>query len=55
MSHNFSAFVEYLKAPSLIMLSNSQRFDSSIFSELSVVKESVWSQNLFNPTVPNVV
>ncbi len=50
MSHNFTSLVNYLRVPSFIMLSNTQRFDSSLFSDESLVKESVFSQKLFNPT-----
>ena len=46
---------DYLGAPSLVLLSNNQRFDSNIFSEGAMINESVWSQTLFNPQVPSVL
>lgn len=55
MSSNFTALVEYLKAPSFIMLSNNQRFDSSIYSGDPIIKESVFTQTLFDPTRTGIV
>jgi hypothetical protein len=44
MSYNFNDFLNYLKAPSLVVLSNNMRFDSSIFEDgKALIKESIYS------------